>query len=138
MALYPDKRMLFRTRMLQDPPMPEGLKPLLENLHQTYKLALVTSSGRAEIEPILAAAGLSACFDALVCGREAGALKPAPEPYLLAARLLGASRPLVVEDSEPGLASARAAGFDTVAVSSPDEVSEAVLRTLFQPPMNAD
>ena len=67
-------------------------------------------------------------FGTMVCGNEAGAHKPAPEPYLMAARLLGASSPLVVEDSAAGIASGRAAGFEVLAIQSPAEVPELVRR----------
>jgi HAD superfamily hydrolase (TIGR01509 family) len=50
--------------------------------------------------------------------------KPYPEPYLLAAARLKARRPLVVEDSDAGVASARAAGFDVIQVISPVQVAE--------------
>ena len=49
-----------------------------------------------------------------------------PEPYLLAASRLKAQQPLVVEDSEAGVQSARAAGFDVIRVKSPGEVPAAV------------
>ena len=130
MARYPEKKDLFRSRMLHDPPFAPGLPGILERLHEGYKLAVVTSSGRTEVEPVLEAAGLRPFFDALVCGREAGSLKPAPEPYLLAAKLLGSVCPLVVEDSEPGLASGMAAGFETLAVSSPETLGEALFGRL--------
>lgn len=129
-ARHPAKKELFRARMLADPPFAPGLAELLGGLRAQYKLALVTSSSRAEVDPVLAAGGLASCFDAMVCGRDAGALKPAPEPYLLAAKLLGAARPLAVEDSQPGLASARAAGFPVVAVPNAAGMPEAVLRAL--------
>jgi HAD superfamily hydrolase (TIGR01509 family) len=135
-AQHPLKKEMFRARMLANPPFAPGVAELLNGLHARYKLALVTSSTRSEIEPVLAAGGLAPCFDAMVCGREAGALKPAPEPYLLAARLLGASCPLAVEDSEPGAASARAAGFPVVAVPNAAGMPDAVRRTLEQ--ANAD
>ena len=85
------------------------------------KLAVVSSSDRSEIEPLLAACGVRDRFAALVCGREAPHPKPAPDPYLMAAEMLGAHRPLIVEDSEAGLASARAAGSDYVRVKGPAE-----------------
>lgn len=113
-ARYPDKKEMFRARTLEAPPFDAALGALLERLHRNHKLAVVTSSARAEIDPLLAAGGLRHHFDALVCGREAGAHKPAPEPYLLAAKLLGAGAPLVVEDSPAGIASARAAGFEVL------------------------
>jgi len=132
-ALYPEKKERFRARMLANPPFAPGLPAVLERLHAGYRLAVVTSSGRTEVEAALAAAGLGTFFDALVCGREAGPLKPAPEPYLLAAKLLGAVRPLVVEDSEPGIASGRAAGFEVLAVKSAATTPDAVLRRLWGP-----
>ena len=107
---YPAKQELFRSRTIAAPPFPPGMAALLDELRPDYRMAVVTSSGRAEIEPLLEAGGLRRYFDTLVCGRDAGRLKPAPDPYLLAARRLGAERPLVVEDSEAGLASGRAAG----------------------------
>jgi len=116
--------------MLANPPFAPELSAVLERLHARYRMAVVTSSGRTEVEPALAAAGLRPFFDALVCGREAGPLKPAPEPYLLAAKLLGAVRPLVVEDSAPGIAAGRAAGFEVLAVESAATTPEALLRKL--------
>jgi sugar-phosphatase len=44
-------------------------------------------------------------------------LKPAPDPYLRAAELLGAKNPLVVEDSDAGVASGKAAGFEVLRIS---------------------
>jgi beta-phosphoglucomutase-like phosphatase (HAD superfamily) len=57
-------------------------------------------------------------------------LKPAPDPYLRAAELLGASNPLVVEDSDAGVASARAAGFDVLRVSSAGSVARELRKML--------
>jgi beta-phosphoglucomutase len=127
-AQYPAKKELFRDRTLSAPPFDAALDSFLATLHGQYKMAVVSSSARAEIEPLLMAGGLRHYFETMVCDREAGALKPAPEPYLMAARLLGASNPLVVEDSPAGIASGRAAGFEVLAVQSPAEVPDLVLR----------
>ena len=125
-ARHPAKKEMFRRRMLAAPPFAPGIGPLLKELHGAYKLAVVTSSARSEIEPVLEAGGLLGYFDALVCGREAGRLKPAPDPYQMAARLVGASRPLVVEDSPYGIASGRAAGFEVLAIPTTEETAELV------------
>jgi len=66
-----------------------GIGPLLKELHGAYKLAVVTSSARSEIEPALEAGALLAYFDALVCAGKRSGSKPAADPYLAAARLLG-------------------------------------------------
>jgi len=127
---HSEKVAMFRKQTLESPPFPPELSEFLPALHARYKLAVVTASARQEIEPLLAAGGLIQHFDALVCGKEAGRHKPAPDPYLKAAEALGAVRPLVVEDSEPGIASARAAGFEVIQVTNAAETPEAVRRRL--------
>ena len=60
-------------------------------------------------------------FDAVVAGDEVGNVKPHPEPYETAARLLGVADPrrcVAIEDSPTGVASARAAGCVVLAVPS--------------------
>lgn len=114
---YGRKNELFVARMEADPPIPEATRRLLEDL-DGLKLAVVSSSGRAEVEPILVAGGVRQHFDDCVFREDVTNYKPHPEPYLLAARRLGIRWPLVVEDSEAGLQSGRAAGFDVVAVDN--------------------
>lgn len=113
---YSRKRELFQARILAQPPFQQSTIDLVRELHGEYKLAVVSSSHREEIEPPLARAGILPLLGALVCGNEVQNLKPAPEPYLRAAELLGASQPLVIEDSDPGVASGRAAGFEVLRV----------------------
>jgi len=123
---YPRKRELFRARMADKPPFPQDNIELIIELSKHLQLAVVSSSGRSEIEPALDAAGIRPYFHSLVCGKEAPNQKPAPDPYLRAAQLLGAESPLVVEDSEAGVASGRAAGFEVLRVSSPQAMAREV------------
>jgi HAD superfamily hydrolase (TIGR01509 family) len=127
---YPAKRDLFRSRTLAAPPFDAALGGLLAELSGSYKMAVVTSSGRAEIEPLLQAAKLRDYFATMVCAREAGGLKPLPDPYLKAARELGALTPLVVEDSAAGVAAGLAAGFEVLQVRSPADVPREVRERL--------
>jgi HAD superfamily hydrolase (TIGR01509 family) len=120
---YALKQALFRHKLTVKSPFLMETTSLLADLAPHYKMAVVSSSGRTEVEPPLIRAGLRAHFQAMVCGREAGDLKPAPDPYLHAAQLLGAKKPLVVEDSEAGEASGRAAGFEVLRVSSAESVA---------------
>ena len=129
-ALYPAKKKLFQARMAQLPPFDPSLDGFLSRLHGVYKLAVVSSSSTTEIAPVLVAGGIRRHFDTLVCGEDVQRHKPAPEPYLLAAQRLGARTALVVEDSEPGMASGRAAGFEVLAVKGPADVRERVLGRL--------
>lgn len=116
---YGRKRELFRARIAADPPFATETIELLQNLYSNYKLAVVSSSHRSEVEPPLQRAGVLPYFGALVCGKEVQNLKPAPDPYLRAAELVGARQPLVIEDSDAGVASGLAAGFEVLRLSSP-------------------
>jgi len=129
-AEYPRKKELFRRRVLAHPPFETALDAFLENLHRTYRLAVVTSSARGEIDPLLSAGGLRRHFDALVGAEDVTRYKPDAEPYRKAAELLGARAPLVVEDSVAGLASGRAAGFAVLAIAGPSEMPALVTRRL--------
>jgi HAD superfamily hydrolase (TIGR01509 family) len=129
-AGYPRKKELFRSRVMAHPPFDPRLDAFLGDLHRTCKLAVVTSSARAEIEPLLSAGGLRPHFDALIGAEDVTRYKPDPEPYSRAAERLGARTALVVEDSAAGLASGRAAGFAVLAISEPSQVPQLVARFL--------
>ena len=122
---YATKKKLFRQRIGEANPCSDETVELIRSLGE-YRLAVVTSSGRLEVEPVLDRAGIGPHLGAVVYGEDVKRHKPAPDPYLLAAARLGAVRPLVVEDSTAGVASARAAGFDVVQVSTPAEVASMV------------
>ena len=80
--------------------------------------ALVTSSQRSFASAVLEATGLP--FEVTVCGEDVAVTKPAPDPYLLGAKLLEADpgRCVALEDSPNGVAAATAAGCRVVAVPS--------------------
>lgn len=99
-------------------PMMPGAKDLLAELRAAgMTTALVSSSHRRLIEPVLDAVGREH-FALSVAGDEVARTKPHPEPYLTAAARLGAdpARCVVLEDSPNGVAAAEAAGCVTVAV----------------------
>lgn len=126
---YPKKKALFREKAYANPPISPETRTLIRELGD-YRLAVVSSSGRAEVEPVLERAGILDCFSVVVTGEDVKNRKPDPEPYLLAASRLGVSRPLVVEDSLPGIAAGRAAGFSVLHLKSPAELSIALLQAL--------
>ena len=123
---YAAKKELLRRRLEEATPCPVETIDLIGSLGGAYRLAVVTSSGRDEVEPVLVRAGIRPHFAALVFGEDVERHKPAPDPDLLAAARLGAKRPLVVEDSDAGVASARSAGFDVARVVSAEEVARVV------------
>lgn len=96
------------------------LKPFVAELLALLKapLAVVTSSGRASAHRKLGLAGIAGAFTQVVTLDDVTAPKPAPEPYLLAATLLGLppERCLVFEDSETGAEAAYRAGCTVVQV----------------------
>lgn len=103
-------------------PWRPGARELLADLRSAgLGTALVTMSMRRLAERVVEAIDFPA-FDAVVAGDDVEHSKPHPAPYLLGARLLGvdASRCVAIEDSEPGLASALAAG--AVAIGVPAHV----------------
>lgn len=128
--LYPSKKERFRARVLAEPPFDPALKEFLRELAGRYTLAVVSSSSCAEIEPMLEAGGLREFFQTVVGGEHVKRHKPAPDPYLLAAERLGVRTPLVVEDSQAGIASGRAAGFEVLAVPHPPEMLGLLRRRL--------
>jgi beta-phosphoglucomutase len=125
-AKYPVKKEMFRMRMTETLPLATEIRELLSSLHSDFKLAVVSSSGRSEVEPLLERVDLRRFLDAVICGEDVMRHKPAPEPYLLVARRLNVSRALVVEDSQAGMESARAAGFEAVQVCNPSRTAELV------------
>ncbi len=81
--------------------------------------ALVSSSHRPLVDAALGSLGADR-FTVTVAGDEVERVKPAPDPYVVAAGMLGVDpgRCVALEDSPGGVASAEAAGCVTVAVPS--------------------
>jgi HAD superfamily hydrolase (TIGR01509 family) len=100
-------------------PLRPGARELLAQVTASgLPRALVTSSQRGFMRAVLASTGLA--FDVLVSGEDVTATKPDPEPYLLAAKLVGVPPEdcVALEDSPNGVASAQAAGCRVIAVPS--------------------
>ena len=100
-------------------PLKPGLVVLLDALDSLgIPRAMATSTGRERATHLLERAGLSGRFHAIVCGDDITRGKPAPDIFLAAARRLSApvSSCLVLEDSEPGIRAAHAAGMKAVLV----------------------
>lgn len=100
-------------------PLKPGAVLLIEEIAALgLPMAVATSSGAEEAERKLTLAGLRAHFTAVIAFDHVENPKPAPDPYLMAAAALGHApeRCLAFEDSDPGAASARAAGMRVVQV----------------------
>jgi beta-phosphoglucomutase len=79
-------------------------------------LAICSGAARAEIEPVVRAAGLAPLFRTIVTSDDVVHGKPDPEGYAKTLALLGVdpADAVVFEDTEAGIASARSAGVGLV------------------------
>jgi HAD superfamily hydrolase (TIGR01509 family) len=116
-------------------PRPGALRLLAELRDACVPVALVTASPRRVVDVVLRTLG-AGWFALTVAAEDTVRTKPAPDPYLRAAELLGVAPRdcVVVEDSPVGLAAALAAGCRAVAVPStvpiPGEPGVVVLGSL--------
>jgi HAD superfamily hydrolase (TIGR01509 family) len=103
-------------------PVRRGIARLLDDLAaHGVATAVATTGSRAWVTALLAAVlgeARVARFEAVVTGEDCTRMKPDPELYLLALERLGRGPAgvVAVEDSAPGLASAKAAGLACVVV----------------------
>jgi HAD superfamily hydrolase (TIGR01509 family) len=118
-------------RLRHPPPLQPGALRLINQLDDAgVPRALVSSSARVLIDAALD--GLALSFDVVVAGDAVRHNKPHPEPYLTAAKLIGAD-PIdwvALEDSPPGAASATAAGCVVIAVPSVTAIDPAERRVV--------
>jgi beta-phosphoglucomutase-like phosphatase (HAD superfamily) len=103
------------------------------------RVAVASSSPTRVVRRVLEARGLAPLFDVWVTGDEVARKKPDPAIFLLAAERCAVppARCLVLEDSMPGVLSAKRAGIPVIAVPEGGEssfvgVADAVVRDLVE------
>ena len=98
--------------------MPGANEFLKVGSRSSHRLALVTSSLRPSVNRIIKNLGWQCYFDTIICGDDVLQAKPAPDLYLAASRVLGCSTSacVAIEDSDNGVAAARAARMQVVRV----------------------
>jgi len=102
-------------------PLVPDVTRFVRQVAATARIAIVSGALRAEIDAGLALAGLADLIPVIVSAEDVAAGKPDPEGYRLAlARLAdgAAVRAVVLEDSLPVLAAARALGAGCVAFTT--------------------
>jgi len=119
-------------------PLFPGVATFVKAASRRYSVGLVSMARRTEIDYVLGRAALSNYFNVLVSAEDVTACKPDPSCYNNALELLNRKRGeaqviplrpdecLVIEDSPPGILSARAAGMRTLGVTN--TVSDRSLR----------
>ena len=108
---------LYEAWLDEVPTYPDTVQ-LLQRIPNGIRLAVATGSRRTEVERILARVGLRRRFHAVVTAEDYVSAKPAPDPFLAAARRLDveAALCLVIEDTPAGVAAAHAAAMPVLAV----------------------
>ncbi len=106
-----------------------GVVPLIRRLHEKYVLALTTSSTFGEANTVVEKLKLQDKFKTIITSEDVVHGKPHPEPYLLTAKKLGVDCKscLVIEDSENGVRSAKAAGMTCIAITNSENRNKLLL-----------
>ena len=98
----------------------EGVLPTLAELANTYRMAIVTTSKRADFALIHEDRSILDYMEFYLDREDYERAKPHPEPYLRGLERFGATaaETVVIEDSARGLESAIAAGIDCIVVAN--------------------
>jgi beta-phosphoglucomutase len=104
-----------------------GVVDLIRNIRASNTpLAISSGALRSDIEPILETLGITNCFDIIVTAEDVAKSKPDPESYKLAHTRLNSfhslnlppRQVLAIEDTPAGIAAAKGAGLQVLAVTN--------------------
>ena len=133
-----DAKTGLHREMIAELPLFPGVLTFLKAASREFQLGLVSMANLVEVSYVFQRANLTPLFSVIMTAEDASVCKPAPDCYLGGLlklnekrqheRLLPllASECLAIEDSPPGIQSARAAGMRTLGVTN--TVSDAALR----------
>src|SRR5215216_4946230 len=129
---------LHRQMIEDELPLFPGVLTFLKATSRHFSLGLVSMANKVEVGYVFERANLTPLFSVVVTAEDATVCKPAPDCYLAGLMKLNekrqhermlpllASECLAIEDSPPGIQSARAAGMRTLGVTN--TVSDLALR----------
>jgi len=95
-----------------------GSVDLIKHLSGRLPLAICSGALHEDIDPIIGSLGIAEAFDTIVTADETHISKPDPAPYRLAMQQLGVTGGLAIEDTPAGIASAKGAGLQVLAVTN--------------------
>ena len=134
-----DTKIDMHRQMIEEQlPLFPGVLTFLKATSRHFSLGLVSMANKAEVGYVFQRANLTPLFSIIVTAEDAAACKPAPDCYLTGLRKLNEKRQherklpllpsecLAIEDSPPGIESARVAGMRTLGITN--TVSEEALR----------
>jgi len=121
---------LHRQMIEDELPLFPGVLTFLKAAAREFQLGLVSMANVVEVSYVFQRANLTPLFSIVITAEDATVCKPAPDCYLAGLRKLNelrqhernlpllASECLAIEDSPPGIQSARAAGMKTLGVTN--------------------
>ena len=114
------KKDRFLSIMRESEPIFEDLPELVARLAARYPMAVASGSLHPVIDAVLALKNLRQYFKFCVSSSDVAHGKPAPDIFLHTAKLLSVEPAAccVIEDSPAGVAAARAAGMDVIAITN--------------------
>ena len=133
-----DAKTDLHREMITELPLFPGVLTFLKATSREFSLGLVSMANKVEVGYVFERANLTPLFSVVVTAEDASVCKPAPDCYLAGLLKLNdkrqherklpllASECLAIEDSPPGIQSARAAGMRTLGITN--TVSEEALR----------
>lgn len=125
-----DAKTDLHRQMIEELPLFPGVLTFLKAASREFQLGLVSMANLVEVSYVFQRANLTPLFTVIVTAEDASVCKPAPECYLAGLMKLNewrqrermlpllASECLAIEDSPPGIQSARAAGMRTLGVTN--------------------
>src|SRR5215211_5979598 len=129
---------LHRQMIEDELPFFPGVLTFLKSTSRHFSLGLVSMANKTEVGYVFERANLTPLFSIVITAEDASVCKPAPDCYLAGFTKLNEKRQrerqlpllvsecLAIEDSPPGIQSARAAGMRTLGVTN--TVSDEALR----------
>ena len=124
------KTNLHRNMIEDELPLFPGVLTFLKAASRHFSLGLVSMANKVEVGYVFERANLTPLFSVIVTAEDASMCKPAPECYLAGLTKLNEKRQserllpllanecLAIEDSPPGIESARVAGMRTLGVTN--------------------
>ena len=132
------KTSIHREMIKDELPLFPGVLTFLKSTSRVFSIGLVSMANRLEVGHVFERANLAPLFTVVVTAEDTSVCKPAPDCYVSGLSKLNERRQqerllpllpgecLAIEDSPPGIESARAAGMHTLGVTN--TVAESALR----------
>ena len=112
------KSAIFIERYIMDTKAIDYVRQVLYDSVSSHRIAIVSGGRRSTLSKTLAVIEVVGKYETLVCAGDTPEGKPSQQPFLLAAEQLGVAPEhcLVLEDGDPGVQGAIAAGMDWVRI----------------------